>query len=944
MPYRQDQAGTWWEVDAQGNPVRPANGPRATTIGSPSASKQAEERRADDRISMERQRLQMEQQRFQNEQRQNEPAMAPGDTTKTGEDYLATLPRALAAQVRMLSEGRMAMPTGAGQRSAAARELVAAAAQYDPTMDAANVATRIATRKDFTSGKSAQNITALNTALGHIGSLWQASQALGNRTIPAWNGIANWAESQGGDPRVNNFNMARNAVVDELTRVFRGTGGSESDIQAWKDNINSSQSPEQLRASVGKAVELLNSRLESLGAQYNRGMSRSDQPISLLAPHAQSVFNALKEGGNGIVGQDDNKTPPMIGGGNPASPPSSPSNPPASPLNSPDPSYGLGAATGAMRDVYDPQTAAGMNSLVRSGRPYEEALAYAKAQGMAGLDPKAYAANVAYAKQHPDYKGGFTYAHKQVPTTLRERISASAPAAAVSGAATALSGGYNDELMAGLQSALTGQDYTQVRNDLNARKNILAETHPVADIAGNVAGGVTAGLAGGALAARAGLTGALGEFAPVAGDVAYGGIYGSGQNNEDRLGGAAIGGITGGAGGALTRGLTRGAANVIAPPAGPAAPLYEAGVFPTPGQRFSQSGMFGRALNTAEQAMQSVPILGTGVARSRQTARDAFQRGGFNQALGDIGERLPLDINPGTGAQDFTTNAFGGAYNRARSGMQFVPDQQYLSDLAQFQQRLGNGVLNPTQAEQVGRVISNSVGGRLDPTIGALSGEAYQRAGTELGDAASTWGKDSTTAPMADALSDYTTIFDNAARRNSDPMAVQLLDNADRGYAKFVRLRNAAARGGVRKEAGTFSPTDLLAAVKQEGGGVKSSAYNRGNALMQDYAQAGGLLTDTLPNSGTAERLMTGQALTGALGAATHAPGMVAANPASLAPFALYAPGIEKYTKRMFAGRQYTLPPELSTPIIDFASQVYNRAPVVSRIATPILIDREVNP
>jgi hypothetical protein len=224
-------------------------------------------------------------------------APPPGDTAKSGEEYLATLPGgpkgSLAQQVRALAEGRRAFPTGSALRSPVVQQLVAAASQYDPTLDAANSVTRVATRKDFTSGKSAQNITAINTALGHFGSLWKAAQGLENRSIPAWNAVANAAESATGDPRVNKFNLARNAVVNELERVFRGTGGSEADIAQWRSTINSSMSPDQLRESLAQGVDLLNSRLEALGAQYNQGMNRSDEPITLLNNHARDVFGAL---------------------------------------------------------------------------------------------------------------------------------------------------------------------------------------------------------------------------------------------------------------------------------------------------------------------------------------------------------------------------------------------------------------------------------------------------------------------------------------------------------------------------------------------------------------------------------------------------------------------------------------------------------------------------
>jgi hypothetical protein len=97
---------------------------------------------------------------------------APGNATLTGEDYLKTIPAPLAAQVKALSEGRRAFPTGAALRSRETQELIAAASQFDPTLDAANAATRVATRKDFTSGQAAKNITSINTALGHLGTLW----------------------------------------------------------------------------------------------------------------------------------------------------------------------------------------------------------------------------------------------------------------------------------------------------------------------------------------------------------------------------------------------------------------------------------------------------------------------------------------------------------------------------------------------------------------------------------------------------------------------------------------------------------------------------------------------------------------------------------------------------------------------------------------------------
>jgi hypothetical protein len=236
------------------------------------------------------------------------------------------------------------------------------------------------------------------------------------------------------------------------------------------------------------------------------------------------------------------------------------------------------------------------------------------------------------------------------------------------------------------------------------------------------------------------------------------------------------------------------------------------------------------------------------------------------------------------------------------------------------------------------------VGSRLGTTsrrraAGALNGEAYQRAGSELADTARDWARDGTTAPMANALNDYLTIFDNAARRNSNPQAVQMLDQADRGYAKLVRIQDAARRVG--GDAGTFTPRGFDRSVQNSSGGVRSGPYLRGNALMQDYADAGRGLTDTLPNSGSAERLLTGQAVAGTGGFALGAPAAIAAHPGSLAPFALYAPGVNRAVTRLIAPRDATLPPNLAAPLIRLGRQVNDRATLIGRLAAPATIGWE---
>lgn len=206
----------------------------------------------------------------------------------------------IATQVKALSEGRMAFPSGFALKSPYWQQMVSLVSQYDPTFDAVNYNARAKTRNDFTSGKSAQNITSFNTAIGHLDTLDKAVDALNNTRFPYWNKIANWTATQSGDTKFQEahkqFSTAKQAVVDELTRAFRGTGGNVHDIVEWEKNLNDADSPQALHAATKSALELLHSRIESIGDQYNRGMGTTKDPIQMLSPKAQSAWQRMTSG------------------------------------------------------------------------------------------------------------------------------------------------------------------------------------------------------------------------------------------------------------------------------------------------------------------------------------------------------------------------------------------------------------------------------------------------------------------------------------------------------------------------------------------------------------------------------------------------------------------------------------------------------------------------
>lgn len=235
-----------------------------------------------------------------------QPDTGDPTTELRGEEFLKTLDPARAAQVKALADGRMPFPSGAALRSGPNRLLLQQVAQYDPEFNAMDYTSRAKTRNDFTSGKSAQNITAINTTIGHFGSLLKAGDALNNigeSIIPgvqSANAIKNWVNANRGDPRVVEFEAAKDAVTRELTRVFRGSSGNVADIKDWEKTISQAMSPEQLHSGISKGVELLSSRLDAMQDQYKRGMGSSKDVTELLSPKAKETL-ALLPGGDQIA-------------------------------------------------------------------------------------------------------------------------------------------------------------------------------------------------------------------------------------------------------------------------------------------------------------------------------------------------------------------------------------------------------------------------------------------------------------------------------------------------------------------------------------------------------------------------------------------------------------------------------------------------------------------
>ena len=77
-----------------------------------------------------------------------------------------------------------------------------------------------------------------------------------------------------------------------MRHVLRSGGMDEDDIRAWRDALDASASADQLKAALGRGIELVNARLADLQARYPRG---AKAPPELLSPKLRGTLDKLRQ-------------------------------------------------------------------------------------------------------------------------------------------------------------------------------------------------------------------------------------------------------------------------------------------------------------------------------------------------------------------------------------------------------------------------------------------------------------------------------------------------------------------------------------------------------------------------------------------------------------------------------------------------------------------------
>lgn len=375
---------------------------------------------------------------------------------------------------------------------------------------------------------------------------------------------------------------------------------------------------------------------------------------------------------------------------------------------------------------------------------------------------------------------------------------------------------------------------------------------PIARAAGQVVG---------AIAQPGAAAGSAARMAPrVAANLAQGAAYGFGSGEgglENRLRSAGTAALQNAAGNEIGRGLAKGAGAVIGGiRQSPAVQgLLAEGVPLTAAQRL------GGLAKRIEDVGTSMPFVGQGIEARRAEGVNAWAKARINEALAPIGVKVPTT---GTvqDAVGFMQRKAGEALDNATLAMRAQIDAPFSSAIAQAKQAASSGLVSPETAKQINKLIAQRVEGRAQG--GMLAGEMFRVARRDLQTTATDLARKGD-GNAAEILFGLREAMDEAADRVSPPQAVDAFKRANLAYAQSVRidaaakLAKSAGDEASGKQAGAFTPAQLLTAVSQTDKSARGRAVAAGDALMQRNATgAQGVLPTKVGNSGTADRAMLG--------------------------------------------------------------------------------------
>jgi hypothetical protein len=343
--------------------------------------------------------------------------------------------------------------------------------------------------------------------------------------------------------------------------------------------------------------------------------------------------------------------------------------------------------------------------------------------------------------------------------------------------------------------------------------------------------------------------------------------------------------VAGAVGGKVGSSIVGGAGKMLQGVTDPAVKrLAAAGIPLTLGQ------MGGKVAKGIEDRATSIPIVGDVIRNAQRRGIEGANRAAFNDTLANVGEKLPDGVDIGHDAYVYTRQRLGDIYDEVLAPLTVARDTPFAQALTGAKTKIAK-IGNPAVRSEALQILKTSVQSRFDKT-GKMVGQDLKDAQSDLGSHINDLSQGKTWEKKAGAaLKDVKVALEDLVSR-TDPEAGERLAQVNAGWAHLKPLETATQKAGV-KTAGVWNMNQLAQGVTK---GKAASTVASGNAPHQQLASdAAKVLPSSVPDSGTAGRLMGPAVLAGLLSG--HMPITAAAAPVAVPAAGLIGGMAALYTR-----------------------------------------------
>lgn len=220
-----------------------------------------------------------------------------------GEEYLSSIPPQRANIARAVLAGKQPLPP-LSRLNPFNQQLLLDVRNTEPGFDATTWKRRVDMIHEFTVGKTAQLIRALNQAPLHALTLAQAYDQLHNLSVggETVNNLLTYGEAAIGNRRqqagMGAFNESQPAVASELGTIYKGGPATIPDIEEQRRAFPMGAAPTTANSAMSAASELMVDRLNTIDQQWQNGMGVGASMFpglgsSAISPHSRAALKTL---------------------------------------------------------------------------------------------------------------------------------------------------------------------------------------------------------------------------------------------------------------------------------------------------------------------------------------------------------------------------------------------------------------------------------------------------------------------------------------------------------------------------------------------------------------------------------------------------------------------------------------------------------------------------